>query len=35
MDAQKQVINIIIRPTDIDVKHTFELLTYPQTALKN
>ena len=32
MDAQKRVINIIKRPIDIDVKHTFEISTYSQTA---
>ena len=35
MVAQKRVIDIIKRPTDIDVKYTFEISTYPQTAPRN
>ena len=35
MDVQKRVINNIAIPTDIDVKYTFEISTYPQTVLRN
>ena len=35
MDAQKQVINIIKRPIDIDVKYDFEISIYQQTAPRN